>query len=109
MVHRTSAGAINSLPIFHVTNLSRTIKEIQKNGIWVIGLDGNTETSLYNLNLNDSIAIVVGSEGKGIRKLIKKTCDQIVSIPMSGNIESLNVSVATAIALFESKRQREST
>ena len=109
LVHRTSAGAINSLPIFHVTNLSRTIKEIQKNGIWVIGLDGNTETSLYNLSLNDSIAIVVGSEGKGIRKLIKKTCDQIVSIPMSGNIESLNVSVATAIALFESKRQREST
>lgn len=109
LVHRASAGAINSLPIFHVTNLSRTIIEIQKHGIWVIGLDGNTETSLYNLNLNDSIAIVVGSEGKGIRKLIKKTCDQIVSIPMSGNIESLNVSVATSIALFESKRQREST
>ena len=109
LVHRTSAGAINSLPIFHVTNLSRTIKEIQKYGIWVIGLDGNTKTSLYNLSLNDSIAIVAGSEGKGIRKLIKKTCDQIVSIPMSGNIESLNVSVATAIALFESKRQREST
>ena len=109
LVHRTSAGAINSLQIFHVTNLSRTIKEIQKHGIWVIGLDGNTETSLYNLNLNDSIAIVLGSEGKGIRKLIKKTCDQLVSIPMSGNIESLNVSVATAIALFESKRQRESS
>ena len=109
LVHRTSAGAINSLQIFHVTNLSRTIKEIQKRGIWVIGLDGNTQNSLYNANLNGSMAIVVGSEGKGIRSLIKKTCDQIVSIPMSGNIESLNVSVATAITLFEIKRQREST
>ena len=109
LAHRTSAGAVNSLPIFHVTNLSRTIKEMQKLGIWVMGLDGNSETSLYNLNLNDSIAIVVGSEGKGIRKLIKKTCDEIISIPMTGNIESLNVSVATAIALFEIKRQREST
>ena len=109
LVHRTSAGAINSLEIFHVTNLSRIIQQIKKRDIWVIGLDGNTESSIYNVNLTGSIAIVVGSEGKGIRSLIKKNCDQIISIPMAGNIESLNVSVATAIALFESKRQREST
>ena len=109
LVHRTSAGAINNLQIFHVTNLSRTIQQIKKRDIWVVGLDGNTESSIYNVNLIGSIAIVVGSEGKGIRPLIKKNCDQIVSIPMAGNIESLNVSVATAIALFESKRQREST
>ena len=109
LVHRTSAGAINNLQIFHVTNLSRTIQQIKKRDIWVLGLDGNTESSIYNVNLTGSIAIVVGSEGKGIRPLIKKNCDQIVSIPMAGNIESLNVSVATAIALFESKRQREST
>ena len=109
LVHRTSAGAINSLQIFHVTNLSRTIKQIQKRDIWVVGLDGGTQSSLYDVNLKGSIAIVVGSEGKGIRPLIKKTCDQLVSIPMSGNIESLNVSVATAICLFEIKRQREST
>ena len=107
LVHRTSAGAINNLQIFHVTNLSRTIKEIQKRDIWVVGLDGNTQTSIYSVNLDGAIAIVVGSEGKGIRPLIKKTCDQVVSIPMSGNIESLNVSVATAITLFEIKRQRE--
>ena len=107
LVHRTSAGAINNLQIFHVTNLSRTIKEIQKRGIWVVGLDGNTQSSIYSVNLDGAIAIVVGSEGKGIRPLIKKTCDQVVSIPMSGNIESLNVSVATAITLFEIKRQRE--
>ena len=107
LVHRTSAGAINNLQIFHVTNLSRTIKEIQKRDIWVVGLDGTTQTSIYSVNLDGAIAIVVGSEGKGIRPLIKKTCDQVVSIPMSGNIESLNVSVATAITLFEIKRQRE--
>ena len=107
LVHRTSAGALNSLQIFHVTNLSRTIKQIKKKDIWVVGLDGGTQSSLYDVNLKESIAIVVGSEGKGIRPLIKKTCDQIVSIPMSGNVESLNVSVATAVTLFEIKRQRE--
>ena len=109
IVHKTSAGAISNLQIFHVTNLSRTIKEIQKRDVWVIGLDGNSQSSIYSVNLDGAIAIVVGSEGKGIRKLIKKSCDQVVSIPMSGNIESLNVSVATAIALFEIKRLRESS
>jgi len=109
LVHKTSAGAINSLQIFHVTNLSRTIKAIQEKGIWVIGLDGDSSSKIYDVNLSDAIAIVMGTEGKGIRQLIKKTCDQLVTIPMSGNIESLNVSVATGIALFESKRQRESS
>jgi len=109
LVHKASAGAINSLKIFQVTNLSRTIIEIQKRGIWVIGLDGNAKSTIYDVNLTDATAIVMGTEGKGIRRLIKETCDQIVTIPMSGNIESLNVSVATGIALFESKRQREST
>jgi 23S rRNA (guanosine2251-2'-O)-methyltransferase len=109
LVHKTSAGAINSLKIFHVTNLSRIIKDMQKRGIWVIGLDGDSKSTIYDVNLTDATAIVMGSEGKGIRRLIKETCDQIVSIPMSGNIESLNVSVATGIALFESKRQRESS
>ena len=109
LVHKTSAGAINSIKIFHVTNLSRTIKEMQKRGIWVIGLDGNSKSTIYDIDLTDATAVVMGSEGKGIRQLIKKTCDQIVTIPMSGNIESLNVSVATGIALFESKRQRESS
>ncbi len=109
LVHKTSAGAINNLQIFTVTNLSRTIKEMQKRGIWVIGLVGNTQTSIYDINLTGPTAIVAGSEGKGIRQLIKRNCDQIGSIPMSGNIESLNVSVATAITLFEFKRQRESS
>ena len=109
VVHKTSAGAINTLKIFQVTNLTRTIKALQKNGLWVIGLDGGASTTIYDVNLSDATAIVMGAEGKGIRQLIKKTCDQLVSIPMTGSIESLNVSVATGITLFESKRQRESS
>ena len=107
LVYKASAGAINSLQIFLVTNIVRTIKALQKEGLWVIGLDGNASTIIYDVNLVDATAIVMGSEGKGIRPLIKKTCDQVVSIPMSGNVESLNVSVATAVTLFEIKRQRE--
>jgi len=82
---------------------------LQANGMWVIGLDGGASTTIYDVNLSDATAIVMGAEGKGIRELIKKTCDQLVSIPMTGSVESLNVSVATGITLFESKRQRESS
>ena len=107
LVHKTSAGAINQINIFQVTNLARTIKELQKNGIWVLGLDGLSNNSLYKANLCEPIALVMGSEGKGLRKLVKTSCDELVSIPMMGNVESLNVSVATGIALFESRRQRQ--
>ena len=107
LVHKTSAGAINQIKIFQVTNLARTIKELQKNGIWVLGLDGLSNNSLYKANLCEPIALVMGSEGKGLRKLVKTSCDELASIPMMGNVESLNVSVATGIALFESRRQRQ--
>ena len=107
LVHKTSAGAINQINIFQVTNLARTIKELQKNGIWVLGLDGLSNNSLYKANLCEPIALVMGSEGKGLRKLVKTSCDELASIPMMGNVESLNVSVATGIALFESRRQRQ--
>ena len=73
----------------------------------MIGLDGNVTTSIYDINLIDPTVIVMGAEGKGLRQLIKKTCDQIAQIPMTGNVESLNVSVATGIALFECRRQRQ--
>jgi 23S rRNA (guanosine2251-2'-O)-methyltransferase len=88
--------------------LVRTIKELQKLSLWVIGLDGETQSLLYQLNLTEPIVLVMGTEGKGLRKLVKKTCDQLVKIPMHGNVESLNVSVATGIALFEATRQRQS-
>jgi len=106
LVHKTSAGALNQLKIFSVTNLARTIKALKENNIWVIGLDGSTETSLYQVDLTTPSAIIMGSEGSGLRSLTKKSCDQLAMIPMQGNIESLNVSVATGIALFEAGRQR---
>ena len=109
VVHKSSAGAINQLKIFQVTNLSRTIKSLQAQELWVIGLDGEVKTSIYDINFIDPTVIVIGSEGKGLRQLIKKTCDQLALIPMIGNVESLNVSVATGIALSEGKRQRQST
>ena len=108
LVHKASAGAINQLKIFQVTNLVRTIKSLQSKKLWVIGLDGNVTTSIYDINLIDSTVIVMGAEGKGLRQLIKKTCDQIAQIPMTGNVESLNISVATGIALFEVRRKRQS-
>ena len=111
VVYKTSAGAINQLKIFQVTNLVRTIKALQSKELWVVGLDvdGSVKTSIYDVNLSDPIVIVMGTEGKGLRQLIKKTCDQLAQIPMIGNVKSLNVSVATGIALFEGRRQRQSS
>ena len=109
LVHKTSAGAINKLNIFQVTNLVRTIKSLQSQELWVIGLDGDVTTSIYDINLIDPTVIVMGTEGKGLRQLIKKTCDQLAQIPMIGNVESLNVSVASGIVLFEGIRQRQSS
>jgi 23S rRNA Gm-2251 2''-O-methyltransferase (EC 2.1.1.-) len=107
LVHKTSAGALNQLKIFQVTNLSRTIKALQKQNIWIVGLDGSTDQSLYQIDLATPTAIVMGAEGSGLRKLTKQSCDQLAIIPMQGNVESLNVSVATGIALFEASRQRQ--
>jgi 23S rRNA (guanosine2251-2'-O)-methyltransferase len=106
LVHKTSAGALNQLKIFSVTNLARTIKALKEENIWVIGLDSSTETSLYQIDLSTPSAIIMGSESSGLRSLTKKSCDQLAMIPMQGNVESLNVSVATGIALFEASRQR---
>jgi len=108
VVYKTSAGAINQLKIFQVTNLVRVIKALQSKELWVVGLDVSAKTSIYDVNLSDPLVIVMGTEGKGLRQLIKKTCDYLAIIPMTGNVESLNVSVATGIALFESRRQRQS-
>ena len=107
LVHKTSAGALNQLKIFQVTNLSRTIKALKDQNIWVVGLDSATDQSLYQIDLTTSSAIVMGAEGSGLRKLTKQSCDQLAMIPMQGNVESLNVSVATGIALFEASRQRD--
>ncbi|KAA0446181.1 MAG: 23S rRNA (guanosine(2251)-2'-O)-methyltransferase RlmB [Candidatus Thioglobus sp.] len=106
LVHKTSAGALDNLKIFSVTNLARTIKALKQENIWVLGLDGTSKTAIYQIDLTTSSAIIMGSEGSGLRKLTKKSCDQLATIPMQGSVESLNVSVATGIALFEANRQR---
>ncbi|QKQ24043.1 23S rRNA (guanosine(2251)-2'-O)-methyltransferase RlmB [Candidatus Ruthia endofausta] len=106
LVHKTSAGALNQLKIFQVTNLSRTIKALQQQNIWIIGLDASANTSIYQIDLTTPNAIIMGAEGSGLRRLTKQSCDQLARIPMQGMAESLNVSVATGVILFEVNRQR---
>ena len=106
-VRKTSAGAADTLPVFSVTNLSRTLRELQKLGVWIYGLAAEAEASLYALDLRGNVALVLGSEGEGLRRLTRDNCDQLVKIPMPGGFESLNVSVAAGVALFEAVRQRQ--
>ena len=105
-VRKTSAGAADTLPVFSVTNLSRTLRDLQKAGVWIYGFAGEAEASLYALNLKGNVALVMGGEGDELRRLTRENCDQLVKIPMPGEFESLNVSVATGVALFEAVRQR---
>ena len=104
-VAKTSAGAINYTPVAKVTNLSNTIKELKELGMWFVCADmGGTQ--MYDLNLTGSIGLVIGNEGEGVSKLVKENCDMIASIPMKGDIDSLNASVATGVLAYEIVRQR---
>ncbi len=105
-VRKVSAGAADRIPVVAVTNLVRTIKEMQKLGVWVYGLAGEVDATIHQLDLRGNVALVMGGEGDGMRRLTRETCDKLVRIPMPGDIESLNVSVATGVALFEAVRQR---
>lgn len=105
-VRKVASGAAEVLPFVQVTNLSRCLKALQERGIWVIGTDLATETNLYQQDLKGPLAIVMGAEAKGLRRLTKENCDSLVKLPMNGTIESLNVSVATGVVLFEALRQR---
>ena len=105
-VRKTSAGAADRVPVVRVTNLSRTLAALKEAGVWFVGLAGEGEQSLYDVDLKGSIGIVMGGEGEGMRRLTREHCDWIARIPMQGEVESLNVSVATGIALFEARRQR---
>lgn len=106
-VAKTSAGAINYTPVAKVTNISKTIEELKKQGMWFVCADMGGET-MYNLNLKGSIGLVIGNEGSGVSRLVKEKCDYIASIPMKGDINSLNASVATGILAYEIVRQRMS-
>jgi len=103
---KVSAGAAESLSIHTITNLARTIELLKHNGFWVIGMADETDSSLYQYNFNGRVALILGNEGKGLRQLTRKACDQILAIPMYGQVESLNVATAAAVTLFEISRQR---
>lgn len=107
VTRKTAAGAVDSLTIYQVNNLARVLSIMKEQGIWVYGTDCSSDSvSLYRADLTGGVAIVMGNEGKGLRHLVKQSCDHLVHIPMTGSIQSLNVSVATGVTLFEAVRQR---
>ncbi|GAA3969601.1 23S rRNA (guanosine(2251)-2'-O)-methyltransferase RlmB [Allohahella marinimesophila] len=105
VARKVAVGAAELVPVIRVTNLARTLGLIQQYGVWIAGADGEAENSIFQLKLPDRVAFVLGSEGRGMRRLTRESCDQLFSIPMPGAIESLNVSVACGVTLFESVRQ----
>lgn len=105
-VRRASAGAADRVPLVVATNLARTLKALKQAGVWLVALEGEGPQALYEVDLKGPIALVLGSEDEGLRRLTREACDFHAVIPMRGDVESLNVSVATGIALFETLRQR---
>jgi 23S rRNA (guanosine2251-2'-O)-methyltransferase len=106
-VCRASAGAVEHLPIAVVTNLARYLEEIKSGSVWVAGAAGEKGTPMWQADLSGGLALVFGAEGKGLRPLVRRTCDLFVAIPQLGRVESLNVSVAAALLLYEARRQRQ--
>jgi 23S rRNA (guanosine2251-2'-O)-methyltransferase len=107
VVSKIACGAAEIVPVITVTNLSRTLQEIQQAGVWCIGAAGEATETIYDLDLKGPIAWILGAEGDGLRRLTRENCDQLVRIPMIGSVESLNVSVASSVCLFEALRQRQ--
>jgi 23S rRNA (guanosine2251-2'-O)-methyltransferase len=105
-VSKVASGAAEVMPLITVTNLARTMREMQELGIWLVGTDDTAEKSIYELDFTGPTAIVMGAEGEGMRRLTRENCDQLVHIPMHGVVESLNVSVASGVVLYEAQRQR---
>jgi 23S rRNA (guanosine2251-2'-O)-methyltransferase len=106
-VAKVASGAAETIPYFMVTNLARTLTELKERDIWVVGTSDDAPHSLYQqVDFKRAVALVLGAEGKGMRQLTRKHCDELVSIPMMGGVESLNVSVASGVCLYEARRQR---
>jgi 23S rRNA (guanosine2251-2'-O)-methyltransferase len=105
-VRKVAAGAAEFVPVASVTNLARCLDQLKERGIWVVGTDGAAPQTLYAADLKRPLALVLGAEGSGMRRLTRERCDFLVRIPMAGHVESLNVSVAAGVALFEARRQR---
>lgn len=106
VVAKVACGAAETMPYFMVTNLARTLNELKERNIWVIGTSDDAPQTLYQADLRGPLALVLGAEGTGLRQLTRKTCDALISIPMLGAVESLNVSVASGVCLYEAVRQR---
>ncbi|MEW8287867.1 MAG: 23S rRNA (guanosine(2251)-2'-O)-methyltransferase RlmB [Candidatus Thiodiazotropha endolucinida] len=107
-VRKVASGAAETVPFIQVSNLARTLKWLKGEGVWLIGTAGEATQTLYETDLCGALAIVMGGEGKGLRRLTREQCDLLVKLPMAGNVESLNVSVASGIALYEAVRQHGS-
>ncbi len=107
VVSKVACGAAETVPFVQVTNLARTLEDLKEMGIWIYGAAGEAEKTVYQTDLAGAVAIVLGAEGDGLRRLTRDTCDGLVKIPMLGSVSSLNVSVATGILLFEVVRQRQ--
>ncbi len=105
-VSKVACGAAETVPLVRVTNLARTMRALQEKGIWFVGTAGEATHDIYQSKLTGPLAIVMGAEGDGMRRLTRETCDDLIKIPMAGSVSSLNVSVATGICLFEAVRQR---
>jgi 23S rRNA (guanosine2251-2'-O)-methyltransferase len=106
IVYAVACGAADTVPLIEVTNLVRTLQWLQNKGVWVVGADCGNQNTLFETDLTGPIALVLGAEGSGLRRLTRETCDTLIGIPMLGQVESLNVSVATGVCLYESMRQR---
>ncbi len=105
-VEKVASGAAETVPYITVTNLARTLRQLKERDIWIVGTADDSEKSLYEPDYSGGTAFVMGSEGEGMRRLTKETCDELVAIPMFGSVESLNISVASGICLYEARRQR---
>ncbi|RQH07500.1 23S rRNA (guanosine(2251)-2'-O)-methyltransferase RlmB [Paraburkholderia dinghuensis] len=103
---KVASGAADTVPYITVTNLARALRELKEAGVWVVGTSDDASASVYQTKLDGPVAIVMGAEGEGMRRLTRETCDEVMHIPMAGTVESLNVSVASGVCLFEAVRQR---
>ncbi len=106
VVCKVASGAAESVPVYQVTNLARTLRWLKEQNIWVVGSAGEADQTLYQVDMNVPLALVVGAEGKGMRRLIREHCDLLVRLPMQGQVQSLNLSVAAGVLLYEAVRQR---
>ena len=103
---KVACGAAENVPLIRVTNLARTMRLLQEENVWIVGTAGEADHTLFQSKMTGSLALVMGAEGEGMRRLTREHCDELISIPMAGSVSSLNVSVATGICLFEAVRQR---